>query len=119
MDHSKAFKALCEDAQKRVKELDVEEVIEGLKNGQFHYLIDVRDAHEYAAGHIPKATHLSKGWCEAKIHDVVEDTNATIVLYCGGGNRSILAGDNLQKMGYTNIYSMKGGYKAWVEAQQS
>ena len=113
MDHPKAFIALCEAAQKRVKEIEVCDFIKGFENNQFDHLIDVRDAHEYAAGHIPQATHLSKGWCEAKIHEVVQDKDASIVLYCGGGNRSILAGDNLQKMGYTNVFSMKGGYKAW------
>ncbi|WP_367607818.1 rhodanese-like domain-containing protein [Legionella sp. W05-934-2] len=116
MQHSKEFIALCEDVKKRIKELNVDEVKQGLKKNRFDYLIDVRDADEFEAGHIPDALHLSKGWCEAKIHHHVNQKDASIVLYCGGGNRSALVADNLQKMGYTQVFSMIGGYKAWVNS---
>lgn len=113
MQHSSDFINLCNDAKTRVKEISATEVAQNLTNKQIDFLIDVREADEFQAGHIPQAHHLSKGWIEAKIHQLVPDKNATIVLYCGGGNRSILAADNLQKMGYKNIRSMQGGYKAW------
>ena len=116
MQHSDDFNALCDDAKQRIEEITVEEAEQRLKNGSIDYLIDVREQDEYANGHIPSAVHLSKGWIEAKIHHCVTDKNCEILLYCGGGNRSALAADNLQKMGYKKVYSMSGGYKAWVQA---
>ena len=71
---------------------------------------------EFDVARIPGAIHLSKGWIEAKVHNHVADKNKQIILYCGGGHRSLLAGDNLQKMGYTNVYSMHGGIKDWARA---
>jgi rhodanese-related sulfurtransferase len=117
MQHSKEFIELCDEATKSINEISIDEVEQRLKNQTLDYLIDVRDSDEYANGHIENAIHLSKGWCEAKIHHHVDDKNASIVLYCGGGNRSALAALNLQKMGYANVYSMIGGYKAWVKVE--
>lgn len=114
MQHSHEFIALCSEVKTRVRETSPDEVEKSLNAGKVDYLIDVRDADEYQAGHLPKAHHLSKGWIEAKIHQLVDNKNANIVLYCGGGNRSVLAADNLQKMGYKNILSMTSGFKGWV-----
>lgn len=83
-----------------------------------HLLIDTREESEWNAGHIPGAIHLGKGIIERDIEKTAPDKSATLVLYCGGGFRSALAADNLQKMGYSNVISMDGGWKAWIEAGQ-
>ncbi len=114
---SEEFKQLCEAACKRVKELSIDDVEQQLKTKpQDCILIDVRDKEEYDQGFIAGAKHLSKGWIEAKIYQLTEDKDQKIILYCGGGHRSVLAADNLQKMGYRNIFSMCGGIKAWVNS---
>ncbi len=115
MKHAPGFLALVQDAKKRIRECSVDDV----KNGQVpagSLLIDVREESEYAAGHIPGAIHLSKGVIERDIEAKVPDKSAPLVLYCGGGFRSALAADNLQKMGYTNVLSMDGGMRGWREA---
>lgn len=114
MQHSDEFKALCAKAQEKVKELTVAQTKQMLENSAIDYLIDVREQDEYSAGHIENAIHISKGWIEAKIHHHVPAKDKAIVLYCGSGNRSLLAAENLQKMGYANVYSMSGGYKGWL-----
>jgi rhodanese-related sulfurtransferase len=104
-----------QDAKKRIRECSVHDV----KRGQVpagSLLIDVREESEFAAGHIPGAIHLSKGVIERDIETKVPDKSAPLVLYCGGGFRSALAADNLQKMGYTNVLSMDGGMRGWREA---
>jgi rhodanese-related sulfurtransferase len=87
-----------------------------MDRGTTFYLVDTREESEWARGHLPKAIHLSKGIIERDIEQKIPDKSAPIVLYCGGGFRSALAADNLQKMGYTNVESMDGGYRGWTEA---
>lgn len=115
MPHSPEFEKLCEDAKTRIKEISVEDVSQMNQDKTPFFLIDVRDKEEFAAGCIEKATFLSKGWAEAKIHMIVPDKESKIVLYCGGGNRSALVADNFQRMGYTNVFSMEGGIRQWAE----
>lgn len=114
---SAEFSDLCEAAKREVNELSADAVEALLKTtpGSF-YLIDVREKEEFSVARIAGATHLSKGWIEAKIHDVVSDKNKKVVLYCGGGHRSLLAALNLKKMGYTQVYSMLGGIKGWIKS---
>lgn len=116
MVHSTGFLALVNDAKTRVKETDVQGYLALKQSGAAHVLIDTREESEWNAGRIPGAIHLSKGIIEREIERTVPDKSATLVLYCGGGFRSALAGDNLQKMGYTNVISMDGGWKAWTAA---
>lgn len=114
--HTPRFLAICTDARSRVKELSVADVKAKLDRGETFHLVDVREDHEWAAGHLPGATHLGKGIIERDIETRIPDTGAQIVLYCGGGFRSALAADNLQKMGYTNVFSMDGGFRGWKDA---
>jgi len=116
MDHSKGFLALVHDAKKRVRETDVHEINQRQKQGQSFHLIDVREDNEWNAAHLPGAIHLGRGIIERDIEKTIPDHNAEIVLYCGGGFRSALAADNLQKMGYTNVISMDGGFRVWKES---
>jgi len=116
MKHSEAFEKLCEDARSRVREINVGEVKRKLDAGETFRLIDVREDHEWLQGHAAGAEHLGRGIIERDIEKTAPDKDAEIVLYCGGGFRSALAADNLQKMGYTNVLSMAGGIKAWREA---
>jgi rhodanese-related sulfurtransferase len=114
--HSAQFLKLVQDAKKRVKETSVADVKRRLDAGEKFVLVDVREDNEWANGHLPGAVHLGKGIIERDIEQRVPDTSAKVILYCGGGFRSALAGDNLQKMGYTNVESMDGGWRGWVEA---
>jgi rhodanese-related sulfurtransferase len=116
MKHSTAFEQLCEDAKSRVREITVAEVKQKLDAGEQFQFIDVREDHEWAQSHAAQAEHLGRGIIERDIEKTVPDKSTEIVLYCGGGYRSALAADNLQKMGYTNVLSMAGGIKAWKEA---
>jgi rhodanese-related sulfurtransferase len=113
MDHSPGFLAIVNDAKKRVKECTVDDVKKRLDRGEKFTLVDTREESEFAAGHLPGALHLSKGVIERDIEKKVPDRSAPLVLYCGGGFRSALAADNLQKMGYTNVISMDGGMRDW------
>jgi rhodanese-related sulfurtransferase len=115
-NHSEAFVKLVQDAKQRVKEEDFRETKKRLDAGQKIVLIDTREESEWSRGHIPGAVHLSKGIIERDIEKTVPDKDATVVLYCGGGFRSVLAADNLQKMGYRNVISMDGGWRGWTEA---
>lgn len=115
MHHSPKFLALVDDAKKRVKETNVREVKRRIDSGEKFLLVDVREDNEWTAGHLPNALHLGKGVIERDIEQRVPDKAAKLVLYCGGGFRSALAADNLQKMGYTNVESMDGGWRGWVE----
>jgi len=99
------------DAKSRVKQVDIQQYRKLPREG--HVLIDVREDNEWAAGHAVGAIHLGKGIIERDIESKVPDKSASIVLYCGGGFRSALAADNLQKMGYTNVISMDGGIRDW------
>lgn len=116
MPHSTQFLKLVQDAKKRVKETDVADVKRRMDAGETFVLIDVREDNEWANGHLPRAVHLGKGIIERDIEQRVPDTSTKLILYCGGGFRSALAGDNLQKMGYSNVESMDGGWRGWVEA---
>jgi rhodanese-related sulfurtransferase len=116
MKHSPGFLRVVEDAKRRIREVTVMEVADLIDRGVPCHLIDVREESEWAKGHLPDAIHLSKGIIERDIETAIADHGAHIVLYCGGGFRSALAADNLQKMGYTNVQSMDGGWRAWTEA---
>jgi rhodanese-related sulfurtransferase len=115
MQHAPRFLALVQDAKKRVKELSVEQVKSMMDRGQRFQLVDVREESEWAKDHLPGALHLGKGIIERDAEAKLPDPRAEIVLYCGGGFRSALAADNLQKMGYTNVVSMDGGIRGWRE----
>ncbi|MBI3469194.1 MAG: sulfurtransferase [Planctomycetes bacterium] len=114
--HSTRFLKIVQDAKRRIREVTVADVRAKLERGERFHLVDVREDGEWAAGHLPGAVHLGKGIIERDIEQAVPDTGAEIVLYCGGGYRSALAADNLQRMGYENVYSMDGGYRGWREA---
>jgi rhodanese-related sulfurtransferase len=113
--HPPRFLRIVEDAKKRVRETTVDEVKAKLDKGEKFLLIDVREDNEYAKDHLPGALHLGKGIIERDIEDRVPDLNTPMILYCGGGFRSALAADNLQKMGYTQVISMDGGIRGWRE----
>ena len=114
--HSKGFFDIATDAKTRIQETDAQRVKQMLDAGEDFQLIDVREESEWARGHLPHAMHLGKGIIERDIEKLVPDRNKKCVLYCGGGFRSALAADNLQKMGYKNVWSMDGGVRAWREA---
>ena len=113
--HSARFLHIVEDAKKRVKEVSIDEVKTRLDRGDKFVLVDVREESEYDKDHLPGAIHLGKGIIERDIEEHVPDLGAPLVLYCGGGYRSALAADSLQKMGYTNVLSMDGGIRGWRE----
>ncbi len=113
MEHSPQFLALVNDAKTRIKQTTVDEIKRRLDRGDKFVLLDVREESEYAKDHLPGALHLGKGIIERDIEKQVPDTSAELVLYCGGGFRSALAADNLQKMGYRNVISMDGGIREW------
>ncbi len=115
MKHSPAFLKLVDDAKSRVREVNVDETRRKLESGKVR-VIDVREESEWAAGHVRGAHHLGKGVIERDIEARVPDKNTELILYCGGGFRSALSADNLQKMGYTNVASMAGGWRAWKDA---
>jgi len=113
--HSPRFLKIVEDAKKRVHEVTIDEVKAKLDRKEMFLLVDVREESEYAADHLPGAVHLGKGIIERDVEGRVPDQNTPLVLYCGGGFRSALAADNLQKMGYTRVLSMDGGIRGWRE----
>ena len=115
-NHPEGFLRSRSDAKKRIKEEDVQTTKKKLDAGEKLILVDTREESEWARGHIPNAMHLGKGIIERDIEKAIPDKAATLVLYCGGGFRSALAADNLQKMGYTNVISMDGGWRGWTEA---
>jgi rhodanese-related sulfurtransferase len=115
LKHSPGFLKLVDDARSRVRELNVDETRKRLESGKAR-LIDVREESEWEAGHAHGARHMGKGVIERDIEQSVPDRNAELILYCGGGFRSALSADNLQKMGYTNVASMAGGWRAWQAA---
>jgi rhodanese-related sulfurtransferase len=113
--HSPRFLKIVEDAKKRVRETNIDEVKAKLDRGEKFVLVDVREESEYAKDHLPGAIHLGKGVIERDIEERVPDLNTPMILYCGGGFRSALAADNLQKMGYKHVISMDGGVRGWRE----
>ena len=116
MAHNPGFLKLVNEAKSRVKETDINGYKKMLTAGEKAVLIDVREDNEWANGHVPGAVHMGRGIIERDIETSVPDTNTKMILYCGGGFRSALVADNLQKMGYTNVESMDGGWKGWVDA---
>ena len=115
MKHSPAFLKIVDEAKSRIRQTTPEEVKARLDRGEKLVLADVREDNEWEAGHILGSTHIGKGVIERDIESKVPDKNKEIILYCGGGFRSALAADNLQKMGYTNVISMDGGWRRWNE----
>ena len=115
MKHSPGFLKIVEDAKSRVREVSIDEARRKLASGKAK-LVDVREESEWEAGHALGAYHIGKGVIERDIEQKVPDKSAELILYCGGGFRSALATDNLQKMGYTNVASMSGGWRAWQAA---
>jgi rhodanese-related sulfurtransferase len=113
--HAPGFLKLVTDAKSRVKECTIADMRAKRAAGEAFVLVDVREDGEFAAGHIPGAIHIGKGVIERDIEAKVPDPTTPLVLYCGGGFRSALAADALQKMGYTNVVSMDGGWRAWTE----
>ncbi len=114
--HSPGFLKLVEEVRARVQEISIEDVRRKIAAGEKFHLIDVREQSEFASGRLPGAIHLSKGVLERDIERLIPDRSAPIVLYCGGGYRSVLAAENLQRMGYRNVASMCGGWRAWCAA---
>jgi rhodanese-related sulfurtransferase len=115
MQHAEKFLAIVKDAKSRVRETDVDAVKARMDRGEKFVLVDVREESEFAKDHLPGALSLGKGIIERDIEAKVPETDTPLVLYCGGGFRSALAADNLQKMGYTNVISMDGGVRDWRE----
>lgn len=113
--HSPRFLQLVQDVKQRVRELNVDQVKAKLEQGEKFHLVDVREESEWAKDHLPNAEYLGKGIIERDIEQKIPDANAEIVLYCGGGFRSALVADNLQRMGYKNVISMDGGVRGWRE----
>ena len=113
--HSPRFEKLCEEARGRVRECTIEELVARQKAGEKPILIDVREESEFGRDHLPGARHLGKGIIERDIEQAYPDLGTELVLYCGGGYRSALAAENLQRMGYTNILSLAGGYRGWKD----
>jgi rhodanese-related sulfurtransferase len=116
MKHSAAYEQLVADAKTRIRELNVQETLEHLDANPDARLIDVREDREWQAGHAARATHMGRGIIERDIEEAIPDKQTELILYCGGGYRSALAADNLQRLGYTNVYSMDGGWTAWKDS---
>jgi rhodanese-related sulfurtransferase len=116
MRHAPGFLKLVDEAKARIRQTNVREVKEQIDAKRTFTIVDVREESEWAAGHLPGAVHLSKGIIERDIENAIPGKATPMVLYCGGGFRSALVADNLQKMGYTNVFSMDGGWHAWVDA---
>ncbi|HUG80211.1 MAG TPA: rhodanese-like domain-containing protein [Bryobacterales bacterium] len=116
MQHSEKFLAIVNDAKTRIRETTVDDVKHDRESNIDHVLVDTREESEWNAAHAAGAIHLGKGVIERDIESAIPDTGRKIVLYCGGGYRSALAADTLQKMGYTNVFSLVGGWRAWNAA---
>jgi rhodanese-related sulfurtransferase len=116
MKHSEGFLRLVNEAKTSIKEVTVEETLERVKANSQAKLVDVREDHEWDAAHASGAIHLGKGIIERDVEVTIPDKTTEIILYCGGGYRSALAADALEKMGYTNVFSMAGGWKAWKQS---
>jgi rhodanese-related sulfurtransferase len=116
MKHSPQFLKLVNEAKPRIRETNIADVKKRMDSGEKFLLVDVREDHEWANGHLPGAVHMSRGLIERDIEVKVPETSSKMILYCGGGFRSALVADNLQKMGYSNVESMDGGWRGWLEA---
>ena len=113
--HSQGFLQLVQEAKARVKQFSIDQFLAKLQAGERFVLLDVREDSEWASGHLPSAHHMGKGIIERDIEQALPEKDTSIVLYCGGGFRSALTADNLQKMGYTNVTSLDGGWRGWTE----
>jgi rhodanese-related sulfurtransferase len=116
MEHSEKFLRIVEEAKSRIVEIGPAEVKRKLDSGEHFHLVDVREESEWVEGRVPGARHLGKGILERDIEKAIPDPDAEIVLYCGGGFRSVLAADNLRKMGYSRVFSMAEGWRGWNAA---
>ena len=116
MKHSPQFLKLVNDAKTRVKETNVADVKRRMDSGEKFLLVDVREDNEWANGHLPGAVHMGRGIIERDVETAVPDSSTKMILYCGGGFRSAMVADNLQKMGYSDVESMDGGWRGWTEA---
>lgn len=116
MSHADPFLKLAADARRNIPEVTVEDFTQGRVDPQ-HVLIDVREDDEWQAGHATAAVHLSRGLIEQKITEIVPDLTTPVICYCGGSNRSALAAESLQRMGYTNVKSLAGGFREWQKAR--
>jgi rhodanese-related sulfurtransferase len=116
MAHAPGFQKLVDDSKRKIQELTVQQVAEKLRRGEKFHFVDVREDDEWRTGHARGAVHLGRGVLERDIEAAIPDRSAEIVLYCGGGFRSALAAESLQKMGYTRVISMDGGIRGWREA---
>ena len=116
MKHSPGFLALVDDARRRIRECGIDDVRARLDRGERFHFVDVREDDEFAVDRIAGARHIGRGVLERDVETLIPGKDEPIVLYCGGGYRSALAADNLQRMGYTNVVSMDGGIRAWREA---
>ena len=116
MKHNPGFLALVTDARSRVRTSSVADVHARVKHGDDFHFVDVREDSEFAVDHVAGAQHIGRGILERDVETLIPDKQADIVLYCAGGFRSVLAADNLQKMGYTNVVSMDGGIREWRAA---
>jgi rhodanese-related sulfurtransferase len=116
MKHSEGFLRLVNEARSRIRQTTVSETKRRMDSGEKFALVDVREESEWARGHLPDAVYLGKGIIERDVEMRFPDKTAELVLYCGGGFRSALAAENLQKMGYTCVASMDGGWRGWLEA---
>jgi rhodanese-related sulfurtransferase len=116
MAHAAQFLKLVNEAKKKIKETNVADVKRRIDAGEKFILVDTREDTEWASGHIPGAVHMGRGIIERDIETQVPDTGTKMILYCGGGFRSALVAENLQKMGYTNVESMDGGWRGWLGA---
>lgn len=115
MKHAEGFLAIVNEAKSRIREISPQQVLAKWRSGEAFHFIDVREDHEWSQGHCQGAVHLGRGIIERDIEASIPDRDAQIVVYCGGGYRSALVADNLQKMGYRNVYSMAGGIRLWRE----
>ncbi len=116
MDHSTGFLNMVNEARPRVKEISLSEALEKLSDTPGAVLLDVREDYEWNAGHVKKATHLGRGVLERDIEKRFPDKATPLLMYCGGGFRSVLAADSARKMGYSNVFSIEGGYKAMQDS---
>jgi len=115
VEHAPGFLAIVNDAKSRIREVTIDDVLNKQRDGASFELVDVREDHEWDNGHIKGARHLGRGILERDIEKAIPDKDREIILYCGGGFRSALSADNLQKMGYRNVASMDGGWRGWRE----
>lgn len=115
MKHSPEFLRLVKNAKRRIREISVEEVMKKFSHKASFHFIDVREDHEWEKGHAKGALHTGRGILERDVEETIPNKKAEIILYCGGGFRSALSADSLQRMGYKNAFSMAGGFRAWVE----